>query len=192
MGRPRSFDADVVLDRAVETFRARGFDGTSVEDLEKATGLRRASLYGAYGDKRALYLAALRRYDGTRAVRMLERLNGEKTGRAALERLFAIVIGEASADPGGCLIGNAATERASHDDGVARCVADNRRRIEGGLTAAVLRGRADRSLRGAGDARETGRFLFAAVLGIRALAKSGSSRAELSGVARRALAAAGG
>ncbi|MDE2509836.1 MAG: helix-turn-helix transcriptional regulator, partial [Elusimicrobia bacterium] len=56
MGRPRSFDADVVLDQAVEAFRVRGFDGTSVEDLEKATGLRRASLYGAYGDKRALYL----------------------------------------------------------------------------------------------------------------------------------------
>ena len=190
MGRPRSFDADAVLDKAVETFRSNGYDGTSVEDLEKATGLRRASLYGAYGDKRALYLAALRRYDATRAVRLMERLNAAKTGKLALELLFSIVIDESCGDPGGCLIGNAAMERAAHDGGVARCVADNRRRLEGGLTAAVLRGRADGSLKGNGDARETGRFLLAAVLGIRALARSGSVRPELVGVSRAALAAA--
>ncbi|MFI5346292.1 MAG: TetR/AcrR family transcriptional regulator [Elusimicrobiota bacterium] len=191
MGRPRSFDADVVLDKAVETFRSKGYDGTSVEDIEKATGLRRASLYGAYGDKRSLYLAALRRYDATCAVRLLERLNGAKTGKAALELLFSIVAAEAAGDAGGCLMGNAASERAAHDGGVARCVADNRRRLEGGIAAAVLRGRADGSLRTKGDARVTARFLFAAVLGIRALARTGCSRGELSGVARSALSAAG-
>ncbi len=191
MGRPRSFDADAVLDKAVETFRSKGYDGTSVDDLERATGLRRASLYGAYGDKRALYLAALRRYDATRTVRMLSRLNEAKNGKAALELLFSIVLTECAGDPGGCLMGNAANERGAHDAGVARCVADNRRRLEGGLTAAVLRGKADGSLRGNGDARETARFLLAAVLGMRALAKSGATRAELSGVLRSALAAAG-
>ena len=189
MGRPRSFDAAIVLDKAVETFRSKGFDGTSVEDLEKATGLRRASLYGAYGDKQALYLTALRRYDATRAVRLLARLNEAKSGKAALELLFSIILTEAVGDPSGCLMGNAASERGAHDAGVARCVADNRRRLEGGLAAAVLRGRADGSLRGTGEVRETARFLLAAVLGIRALAKSGATRAELAGVARSALAA---
>ena len=187
MARPRMFDADVVLDKALEVFRSKGFDGTSIGDLEDATGLRRASLYGAYGDKRSLYLAALRRYDATRAVRTLGRLNDATTGKAALELLFAIVLTEAAGDPGGCLLANAASERSAHDEGVARCVADNRRRMEGALAAAVLRGRADRSLRGSGDARETARFLFAATLGIRALARYGCTRAELAGVARAAL-----
>lgn len=187
MARPRSFDSDVVLDKAVETFRRRGFDGTSVEDLEKATGLRRASLYGAYGDKRALYLAALRRYQGTTGVSLLETLNAEKTGRAAIERLFSIAIDAAVDDPCGCLLANAASERSAHDAGVARCVADNRRRVEGALLAAVLRGRADGSLKTRGDARASARFLFAATLGIRALGRTDCGRAELKAVASEAL-----
>jgi TetR/AcrR family transcriptional repressor of nem operon len=187
MARPRSFDSDLVLDKAVETFRAKGFDGTSVEDLEKATGLRRASLYGAYGDKRARYLAALKRYQGTKGVRLLETLNAAKSGRAAIETLFSIVIGEAAGDPGGCLLANAASERSAHDERVARCVEDNRRRVEGALLAAVLRGRADGSVKERGEAKASARFLFAATLGLRALARTGCDRAELKAVAEEAL-----
>lgn len=190
MARPRSFDSDSILDKAVETFRAKGFDGTSVEELEKATGLRRASLYGAYGDKRALYLAALRRYQGTRGVRLLRELNAAKSGRAAIERLFQITVEEAVADSAGCLLANAASERSAHDGSVARCVEDNRRRVEGALLAAVLRGRADGSVAARGDARACARFLFAATLGLRALARTGCDRAEMraaAGVALRTL-----
>lgn len=187
MARPRSFDSDAVLDKAVEAFREKGFDGTSLDDLEKATGLLRASLYGAFGDKRALYLASLRRYQSTKGVRLLEQLNAAKTGRAAIERLFNLVIDEASGDPSGCLLANAASERSAHDALVARCVEDNRRRTEGALLAAVLRGRADGSVKARGEARASARFLFAATLGLRALGRTGCDRAELKAVAGEAL-----
>lgn len=188
MARPREFDGDSILDKAVEAFRGKGYEGTSLTVLEKATGLGRASLYGAYGDKRALYLAALRRYDATRSLRLLASLNEARTGRAALECLFAAVIGESVRDPRGCLLACAASERAAHDEGVARCVEGNRRRMEGGLAAAILRGRADGSVKRRGDdARTAARFLFAAVLGLRALAKAGCGKSELEGVAAEAL-----
>lgn len=187
MARPRSFDSDVVLDKAAAAFRKKGFDGTSVEDLETATGLRRASLYGAYGDKRALYLAALQRYQKTRGVIFLETLNAAKTGRAAIERVLSIVIDEAAGDPCGCLLANAASERSAHDERVARCVEDNRRRVEGALLAAVLRGRADGSVKNRGEPRSSARFLFAATLGLRALGRTGCSRAELKAAAGEAL-----
>lgn len=187
MGRPRTFDSDAILEKAAETFRAKGFDGTSVDDLEKATGLRRASLYGAYGDKRALYLAVLRRYDATRVVRMLESLTTAPNGRTAVERLFAVVVDEASTDCRGCLMGNAASERASHDAGVARCVSDNRKRIEGGLAAAILRGREDGTIKAKGDARTLARFLFSVILGLRGLAKAGCQRSDLREVVDQAL-----
>lgn len=187
MARPREFDADAILDKTVEVFRSKGFEGASVSDLEKATGLRRASLYGAFGDKRALYLAALRRYDSTRAARLMTEIAAAPTGRKALERLFALVIEEAVADPCGCLLSNAASENASRDARVSRCVEDGRRRVEGGLLAAVLRGRADGSLKAAGDARTQARFLYAAALGLRALAKSGAPESDLRGVADSAL-----
>ena len=187
MARPRSFDSDVVLDKAVEAFRGKGFDGTSVEDLEKATGLGRASLYGAYGDKRALYLAALRRYQGTKDISLLQTLSAAKTGRAAIEKLLSVVIEEAAGDPCGCLLANAASERAAHDARVARCVEDNRRRVEGALLAAVLRGRADGSVKARGEARASARFLFAATLGLRALGRTGCDRSELRAAAGEAL-----
>lgn len=191
MARPRSFDPDSALDKAVEAFRARGFEATSVEDLEKATGLRRASLYGAFGDKRALYLAALRRYDSTRAARLMTEVSAAPTGRKALERMFALVIEEAVADPSGCLLANAASENCSRDARVAVCVEAGRRRIEGGLHAAVLRGVSDGSVKGGGDPRTLARFLYSSVLGLRALAKSGSGRADLKAVAETALKALG-
>lgn len=187
MARPRSFDGDAILDKTVEVFRSKGFEGASVSDLEKATGLRRASLYGAFGDKRALYLAALRRYDSTRASLLMAEIAAAPTGRKALERLFSAVVKEAVSDPCGCLLANAASENASRDARVSRCVEDGRRRVEGGLHAALLRGRADGSVKASGDPRALARFLYAAVLGLRALAKSGAPESDLRGVAETAL-----
>jgi TetR/AcrR family transcriptional repressor of nem operon len=187
MARPREFDAEVVLDKAVEVFRAKGYASSSIEDLEKATRLGRASLYGAFGDKHALYLAALRRYDATLGVRVVAELDAAPTGRRALERLFALVVAQCASDPSGCLIANAAMERGASDAGAARCVADNRRRLEGAIHAAVLRGRADKSLKPRADASASARFLFSVVLGLRALAKSGCTRAQLREVADLAL-----
>ena len=60
MGRKRSFDDDEVLARAREVFLEHGYEGTSIDALVKATGLLRGSLYGAFGSKRGMFVAALR------------------------------------------------------------------------------------------------------------------------------------
>ncbi len=62
MGRPRGFSADEVLDTAAGVFVLGGYEGTSIDDLVKALNLHRGSLYQAFGSKRGLFLAALRRY----------------------------------------------------------------------------------------------------------------------------------
>ncbi len=61
-GRPRAFDPDAALTQAMDVFWKEGFAATSLDDLSLATGLNRPSLYGAFGDKRALYIQAYRRY----------------------------------------------------------------------------------------------------------------------------------
>jgi AcrR family transcriptional regulator len=87
-GRPRGFDADQALDRAMAAFWDAGFAGTSLEALGDATGLNRPSLYLAFGDKRALYRAAMRRYtEGTLAA--LEKLLARRPLRAALRDAYA-------------------------------------------------------------------------------------------------------
>src|SRR6185503_5597935 len=61
-GRPRAYDADEALRQARNTFWKKGYSATTLDDLSEATGMNRPSLYGAFGDKRALYLATLERY----------------------------------------------------------------------------------------------------------------------------------
>src|SRR5512141_666494 len=63
MGRPRQFDPDQVLGQAMQLFWSKGYEATSLDDLLAETGLARQSLYNGFGDKHALFLAALRRYD---------------------------------------------------------------------------------------------------------------------------------
>lgn len=62
MGRPRSFDTETVVAAARDAFVRGGYVGTSVDDLLRATGLQRASLYSAFGSKRGLFIAALRQH----------------------------------------------------------------------------------------------------------------------------------
>src|ERR1700761_2243502 len=76
MARPREFDRDVALDRAIGVFWANGFAATSTEDLTAAMGIGRQSLYNAFGDKRRLYLEALGAYQARSVGGHLARLNG--------------------------------------------------------------------------------------------------------------------
>lgn len=113
-GRPRAFDPDAALGAAAERFRTGGYSGTSLDELAAATRLNRPSLYSAFGDKKALYLAALER-TYARAERGFGRLaQADLPLRAMLERFFTAVIdGYLTGDdgPAGCIvISTAATE----------------------------------------------------------------------------------
>lgn len=186
MARPRSFDPDVVLDKAAEAFRAKGYKATSLQDLERATGLRRASLYGAFKDKHSLYIATLKRYDATRNARLEAELTAAPTGRKALEKLFDSVLGECG-QKAGCLMANAALDGGASDAGAARCLEDNRKRIESALRAAVARGRKDGSLKGKSEPEAAARYLYSVILGLRSLVKSGCTCAQLREVVGLAL-----
>src|SRR5262245_26032289 len=88
VGRPRQFERDVVLDRAMQVFRARGYEATSIEHLVARMGIQRGSLYAAFGDKRRLFFAAIERYDRMVTARLLALLDDPASGRAAIERFF--------------------------------------------------------------------------------------------------------
>lgn len=103
-GRPRSFDADTVLDRALEVFWRNGFDGTSLSDLTAATGINKPSLYAAFGNKEELFGKALTRYldgPGSYAADALD----APTGREVVERMIhgAVDLTTGRNTPQGCL-----------------------------------------------------------------------------------------
>lgn len=109
MGRPRQFDESSLLDAATELFWSRGFDDTSVEDVSRATGVGNGSIYGAYGNKRGLFLAAFERYCAGRAQFLREAvLSAAGSPRAAVRALFEAIIDDCTSHPDrrGCLMIN--------------------------------------------------------------------------------------
>lgn len=125
MARTREFDETVVKDALRDVFWKGGYDGTSYSDIMKATGLKKGSLYAAFGDKRALYQVALARYDQEEvsgAVSMLRDTSLSSVER--ITRLMGSTVEATQSQQGrwGCLLCNAATEVAPTDADVETSV----------------------------------------------------------------------
>ncbi len=113
MGRPREFEPDEALDAIKEAFWRLGYDGASMHEIEAATGLRKQSLYREFGDKRAMYAAALDHYEQNEVARAVELLEEDGTARRRFARLFDELIRER--DDRGCFMCNASIDQAPHD-----------------------------------------------------------------------------
>src|SRR5271169_1002830 len=131
MGRPREFDRDAVLQRAMQVFWAKGYEAASLDDLCDATRLNRSSLYAAFGDKRALFLETIDRYGDRAVVRISDALSRPLPIRKLLTTFLTETIDLIVAGPGstGCFIGNCAAEVARHDRAAAASVRLNLERV---------------------------------------------------------------
>jgi AcrR family transcriptional regulator len=191
-GRPRAFDEDEVLERAVQVFWRHGFQAASMSELTAAMGLNKPSLYAAFGDKEQLYLRALQRYVERWIAERAEPLESAPDGRAAIEgflRAMAAMFTDAAL-PGGCFIVNGT---ADADSQAPAAIQDALRRA---LEAAEdrMKRRIERSLAGGELAAEVSPAalagLYASVLnGLAVMAKSGATRAKLNGVIATAMTA---
>jgi AcrR family transcriptional regulator len=91
-GRPRAYQPEIALGKALDLFRKDGFAGTSLDDLSAATGMNRPSLYGAFGDKRELYIKSYERYRADARAAMIEIFRDELPIRQRLERIYAVAL----------------------------------------------------------------------------------------------------
>jgi AcrR family transcriptional regulator len=124
-GRPRAFEPDEALARALEVFRDSGFTATSLDDLSAAMGINRPSLYSAFGDKRALFLKAYDRYRARMAEIFADAFGPEKSLRQMLERAYGIAIevySEGGDNPRGCFTVMTAGSEALGDAAVLEAV----------------------------------------------------------------------
>ena len=117
-GRPRAYDPDAALQRARDVFWQGGFTGSSLDELSAATAMNRPSLYGAFGDKEALYLRTLERYRDDGVAAMRQALDPGRSLREGLGAVYAAALSiylDESAGARGCfLIGTAAVEAVLH------------------------------------------------------------------------------
>lgn len=119
-GRPRTYEPDVALAKALDLFRRDGFAATSLDDLSAATGMNRPSLYGAFGDKRELYIKSYQRYRDDARASLIDIFRSEQPIRERLKRIYAIALGiylSGESGPRGCFtVMTAASEAVSDPD----------------------------------------------------------------------------
>src|ERR1700686_4909704 len=110
-GRPRSFDRDAALERAMCVFWEKGYESASLQDLTAAMGINPPSLYAAFGDKERLFLEAMERYYQTQRAPITCAYEEEATARAAIERVLNEAAGQLakSGHNRGCMMVMAAT-----------------------------------------------------------------------------------
>lgn len=189
MGRIRGFDVDEALDAALEVFWQRGYDGTPMQGLCSAMGLQPGSVYAAFGSKRDLFAAALRRYIETVSAEAVDRVNGAPSGLQGLRGYFAYLV-DAMVDgkrAWGCLVTNSLVEFAARDAELAGMFQLHLARLQTSFAAALARARADGELRpGAGP--ESAGMLVAVVQGLNVMAKTRPGRPALQAVADATLA----
>ena len=119
-GRPRAYQPDVALAKALDLFRTEGFAATSLDDLSAATGMNRPSLYGAFGDKRELYIKSYRRYREDARAAMQDIFREEQPIRQRLQRIYSVALDiylSGDAGPRGCFtVMTAASEAVADPD----------------------------------------------------------------------------
>jgi TetR/AcrR family transcriptional repressor of nem operon len=180
MARPKSFDEDTVLDQAVELFRERGYEGTSMADLEAHLQLGRQSLYNTFGDKRELYLKALDRYQRRASDTLLAALEAPDAGLDAL-RVWLEASVTALTAPGshpGCFVVNSLVERPDDPPTAARC-GNARRRVAAAVQAALTRAQSRGEISRERDVEGLTAVVMAHSYGVSVLARAGAPAAEL-------------
>jgi TetR/AcrR family transcriptional repressor of nem operon len=186
MARPREFDPEQALDRALNVFWAKGFEATSLDDLCAATRLGRSSLYAAFGDKRSLYLRALERYENAAIGRIKAAIASAGSPRAGIAGFVERIIEDVAAGPGrrGCFIGNCAAELARTDGKTASRVGLSLARVEAAFRAALEQARRGGEIARDADVDALARFLTAGIQGLRLVGKANPDRAALQAIAR--------
>ena len=190
MGRPRAFNKDEALDRAMELFWRKGYEGASLSDLTKAMGINPPSLYAAFGNKEGLLKAALDRYLEKRSA-FLDDVLAAPTARESAERML-----RGTADlltdprnPPGCLLLQGGLACGAGAEAVPSELACRRAAGEDALRTRFERAKAEGDLPGATDPGVLARFISAVVQGMGVQAAAGATRAELTAIAELSLAA---
>jgi TetR/AcrR family transcriptional regulator, transcriptional repressor for nem operon len=188
-GRPREFDINDVLDKAIPVFCERGFHGASLNDLAAGMQLTQGSIYKAFKDKRGVFLAALDRQETLYGAKLRRTVRRAKSGRdklrAALMFYVELSLGEEGMQ--GCLVVTTAVELASTDSDIAERVGASFQRRQRFIATLILQGQDDGSIASHVDPEGTAWLMLFLFQGLRVVGKTGVTRKELLAVVNSAM-----
>lgn len=190
MPRPREFDEQAAVERAMHAFWDNGFEATSTHTLCEATGLSRSSLYNTFASKHALFQKSLRHYMAQASRRNIDLLRQPGPARQRLRDMYARVI-EDECTPGrrGCFVVNTAAELGGRDAEITDDLRRDAATFVEALREVVLEGQRAGEIDPAADPLALAQFLHSTTSGIRVMARNGAGRAALENIASVALTA---
>lgn len=184
-GRPIEFDPDAALSAAMELFWARGYEGTSLQDLLDGMGIGRSSFYQAFHSKRDIFIRAVDRYRDNLLAELTRQLAAAPSGVKFLRGTLASVAADArgAQPPRGCLVFNSAVEFGQSDREVSARIKAGIDAFTSAFAAAIRRAQREGDIDPGKDPELMGRYMVCAMSGLRTLAKAGAKPQELTALA---------
>jgi TetR/AcrR family transcriptional regulator, transcriptional repressor for nem operon len=184
MSRPRAFDEDTVLDRALDLFWHRGYEATSMQQLVDTLGINRASLYDTFGDKYQLFRRTMDRHQQRIQASVYSLLEQDLPAPQLLREFLEAAITESVADTQGrgCFFVNCGMELAAHDPAIAQFLLQNQQTLEAKLEATIRRGQAEGDISPTHSPLDLARFVYNTLTGLKATAKTNPDEAALRSV----------
>lgn len=184
-GRPLEFDPDAALEKAMEVFWGRGYEGASLQNLLDAMSLSKSSFYQVFGGKHQLFERCIERFRDKQVARLREGLREAPSGRAFIESRLRALADEARGPdfPRGCLIMNTATEFAGRDPVIARLILKSAEKLTGVFAEAVRRAQREGDMPMNRDSRVLALYVMTSIGGLRAMVKAGASPEMIDAIA---------
>lgn len=189
-GRPRAYEPEVALGKALDLFRTQGFAATSLDDLSEATGMNRPSLYGAFGDKRELYIKSYQRYREDAGASMVEIFRQEMPVRQRLERIFASALNiylSGATGPRGCFTVVTAASEAVGDPDIRAMVLDGLNELDKAFASCFRRAKEKGELPESADPAVLAQLASATVHSIAIRSRARVSRKDLEAIVKGAI-----
>lgn len=187
-GRPRQFNTEEALDKALHVFWEKGYEGASLPDLTEAMGINRPSLYAAFGNKEELFRKALDRYIELKKKHMEEILSEPTAKKAVQKLLYGIADGSACTEsPKGCLLVQGALSCGDEAQAIKQELANRRAATESVLRRRFERSIAEGDLPPTASASDLARYVSAVMQGMAVQSTGGASPEDLRGIADWAL-----
>ena len=180
-GRPREFDREQALETAMRLFWSRGYEPTSISDLTSAIGITPPALYGAFGDKKRLFLEAVQHYQQVVGCYARKALAEEPTAESAIRRLLldAMKAFTEPRNPKGCLVVLGATNCATESADIFEAIAERRRMADIVVRARIAAGQTAGELSDNTDVDALTCVVTATLYGIAVKARDGAPRVQL-------------
>ncbi len=189
-GRPRAYEPEVALGKALDLFRKDGFAATSLDDLAAATGMNRPSLYGAFGDKRELYIKSYQRYRDDARAAMLDIFRQEMPIRQRLQRIYGIALDiylSGAEGPRGCFTVMTAASEAVFDADIRAMVLDGFAELDKAFAACFRLAKEKGELPEIADPVALSRLASATIHTVAIRSRAGVPRKELEAIVSGAI-----